>query len=220
MCTTHRTKFKRFILQLEILYRKLQDNNTDIENTENDVDLERMMIPNDTEQTAKQGKDFLEKRIARIKGKLKAKGVSPDTDQSQSSDDEETVALRTELRKYASLRDRATALETQLKIFSAPTTSAAPDAGGGRRRLRAGSRGGGPAASSGTSAVPITGLRTSGPNQTAAVSSTTTTGTIPSPPNPPPDGAREEGKENRTSASPSSPLQTRASPGPSSNAKQ
>lgn len=71
METTHRSKIKRFLFQLETIYRKLQDTDFGIESTDADADTERIASSNH-EREAKQRSSAVKTKIREVESKLAA----------------------------------------------------------------------------------------------------------------------------------------------------
>ena len=71
METTHRSKIKRFLFQLETIYRKLQDTDFGIESTDADADTERIASSNH-EREAKQRSSAVRAKIREVETKLAA----------------------------------------------------------------------------------------------------------------------------------------------------
>lgn len=71
METTHRSKIKRFLFQLETIYRKLQDTDFGIESTDADADTERIASSNH-EREAKQRSGAVRAKIREVETKLAA----------------------------------------------------------------------------------------------------------------------------------------------------
>ena len=71
METTHRSKIKRFLFQLETIYRKLQDTDFGIESTDADADTERIASSNH-EREAKQRSSAVKTKIREVETKLAA----------------------------------------------------------------------------------------------------------------------------------------------------
>lgn len=102
--TTHSSKLKRFLFQLETIYKKLLDNDIDIENTDNDIDVERFAFSNEKE--SKQQNLEINKHITQLKKEIQIAESNNDSDKVNS--------LQQELRRYNVMKKQNVLQESQL----------------------------------------------------------------------------------------------------------
>jgi hypothetical protein len=138
METSHRSKIKRFLFQLETIYRKLQDTDFGIESTDADADTERIASSNH-EREAKQRSVAVQAKIREVESKLKtlalesadeeaiitageaSGGLNPEEfavierERERRADKHE--ALLKELEKYRALQMRNQEIDTQIQAM-------------------------------------------------------------------------------------------------------
>ena len=138
METSHRSKIKRFLFQLETIYRKLQDTDFGIESTDADADTERIASSNH-EREAKQRSVAVQAKIREVESKLKTLALESADEEaiitagevSGGLNQEELAvierererradkheALLKELEKYRALQMRNQEIDTQIQAM-------------------------------------------------------------------------------------------------------
>ena len=123
METTHRSKIKRFLFQLETIFRKLKDTDFGIENTDADANAERIVSSNH-EHEAKQRSSAVDAKINKIKKQLRelieegaeAEDLLSQTDATQPLEEHEWVAVE---REREARQQRRIELEHELERYQA-----------------------------------------------------------------------------------------------------
>lgn len=123
METSHRSKIKRFLFQLETIHRKLQDTDFGIESTDADADTERIASSNH-EREAKQRSVAVHAKIREVESKLKtlalesadAEAIVTAGEASGSLNREELAAIERERERRA---DKHEALLKELERYRA-----------------------------------------------------------------------------------------------------
>ena len=147
METTHRSKIKRFLFQLETIYRKLQDTDFGIESTDADADTERIASSNH-EREAKQRSNAVKTKIREVETKLaalaaedaeaeatvRAAEADGDLDTAEKATvqrerarrAEQTETLRKELARFQALQMRNHDIDSQIRAMDSAYTPTKP----------------------------------------------------------------------------------------------
>ena len=103
MHTTHQTKIKHFLLQLEKLYKKLQESDFNIENTENEKDTEQRV------KIDKDDKSILRQKIMSHKIDTVLEAIH------SASSEEQRKELQETLQRLQKLKEQNYMVDTQLE---------------------------------------------------------------------------------------------------------